>query len=284
VAAIQIRTATPAEIGLMASWAQAEGWNPGLDDVPAFAAADPEGFLIGVIDDRPAACISVVRYGTDFSFLGFFICHPDFRGRGHGMEIWKAGMERLAGRTIGLDGVVAQQANYAKSGFALAQRNIRYGGLATSSEISDIRLVELGFTRPLGLAGALIAYDRDFFPAPRDKFMRAWLSPGGRRTVAFIENDRILGYGCIRPCHNGSKIGPLFAETPEVAERIFGALTSRLRGTPIFLDAPEPNVEAIALAKRHSLEPVFETARMYRGSIPELPLDRIYGITTFELG
>ena len=200
------------------------------------------------------------------------------------MEIWKAGIGKMAGRAIGLDGVVAQQANYAKSGFALAHRDIRYGGLATSSEISDIRLVELGFTRPLGLAGGVIAYDRDFFLAPRDKFMRAWLSPGGRRTVVFIENDRILGFGCIRPCHTGSKIGPLFAETPAIAERIFGALTSRLRGTPIFLDVPEPNVEAVALAKRHGLEPVFETARMYRGNAPQLPLDRIYGITTLELG
>jgi hypothetical protein len=269
---------------LIASWAEAEGWNPGHDDAPAFAAADPDGFLVGLIEGEPAASISVVRYGADFGFLGFYIVRPEHRGHGHGLEIWKAGMERLAGRTVGLDGVVAQQANYAKSGFTLAHRNIRYGGQATASEISDVRLVELGFTRPLGLAGAIVAYDRDFFPAPRDAFIRAWLLPGGRRTLAFIENDRIHGYGCIRPAAGGAKIGPLFAETPAIAERIFGALTSRLRGTPVFLDVPEPNAEAAALATRHGLEPVFETARMYRGPAPSLPLERIYGITSFELG
>ena len=32
------------------------------------------------------------------------------------------------------------------------------------------------------------------------------------------------------------------------------------------------------------LTPVFETARMYRGPAPALPLERIFGITTFELG
>jgi hypothetical protein len=32
------------------------------------------------------------------------------------------------------------------------------------------------------------------------------------------------------------------------------------------------------------MTPMFETARMYRGRAPDLPLDRIFGITTFELG
>jgi hypothetical protein len=32
------------------------------------------------------------------------------------------------------------------------------------------------------------------------------------------------------------------------------------------------------------LYPVFETARMYRGRVPDLSLARTYGITTFELG
>jgi hypothetical protein len=29
---------------------------------------------------------------------------------------------------------------------------------------------------------------------------------------------------------------------------------------------------------------VFETGRIYHGTPPELPLDNIYGITSFELG
>jgi hypothetical protein len=47
---------------------------------------------------------------------------------------------------------------------------------------------------------------------------------------------------------------------------------------------PEPNAGAIALADRHGLKPSFEVARMYRGPAPDLPLERIFGITTFELG
>ena len=52
----------------------------------------------------------------------------------------------------------------------------------------------------------------------------------------------------------------------------------------MFLDVPEPNQSALGLAARYGLAPAFETARMYRGAAPALPLDLIYGITSFELG
>ncbi len=40
----------------------------------------------------------------------------------------------------------------------------------------------------------------------------------------------------------------------------------------------------LALAQDFGLVPVFETARMYTGPIPPLRLERIFGVTTFELG
>ena len=68
-----------------------------------------------------------MRHGDGLGFIGFYIVVPERRGEGHGIALWRAGMERLAGRVIGLDGVVAQQGNYARSGFALAWNNARYG-------------------------------------------------------------------------------------------------------------------------------------------------------------
>ena len=47
---------------------------------------------------------------------------------------------------------------------------------------------------------------------------------------------------------------------------------------------PEPNTAAVALARQRGLHPVFETARMYKGAPPDLALDSLYGITSFELG
>jgi hypothetical protein len=40
----------------------------------------------------------------------------------------------------------------------------------------------------------------------------------------------------------------------------------------------------LALARRHEMREVFRCARMYLGEPPELPWERIFGITTLELG
>jgi hypothetical protein len=46
---LQIRPMTRDELDLAVEWAAQEGWNPGLADAECFHAADPEGFLIGVL-------------------------------------------------------------------------------------------------------------------------------------------------------------------------------------------------------------------------------------------
>jgi hypothetical protein len=276
--AFEIRPATEAEAAIMIDWARSEGWNPGKADLGAFLAQDQEGFLMGWLEGRPVAAISVVKYGADFGFLGFYIVAPERRGQGHGMAIWRAGMARLGGRTVGLDGVVAQQANYAKSGFVLAHRNIRYGGEVRCEVPADPRLGGAG-----DLAG-IEALDRGFFAAPRPAFLRAWLRVPGHVVRTLTGDAGLTGYGVLRPCAEGSKIGPLFAANRADAEVLFRALAAEAPPGPVFLDPPEPNGPALRMAEDFGLSPSFETARMYRGPAPKLPLERTFGITTFELG
>jgi len=276
-----IRTMTRQEIGLAVDWAAAEGWNPGLEDADCFYRADPEGFLVGLMEGEPVSCISVVRYGNSFGFLGFYIVKPEYRGQGLGLEIWKAGLRRLEGRVVGLDGVVAQQENYRKSGFSLAYRNIRYMGVSSGNQDKHSDAAPLS-SIPFD---ELAAYDREFFPDDRKAFLQCWTSREGSRAFAIRQNGKLTGYGLIRPCRNGYKIGPLFADRPEVAETLFRALEGSVpEGSPIFLDIPEVNPAALELVQRHEMNVVFETARMYKGAAPQLPVERIFGVTTFELG
>lgn len=278
---LAIATATRAEIDLLVDWAAREGWNPGLADADAFLAQDAGAFLVGRLGDEIVAGIAVTRYAATFGFLGFYIVAAEHRGQGHGLALWKAGMARLEGRCIGLDGVVAQQANYRKSGFVWAHANLRHSGrVAMGAGIDDaIRAPRRGDFE------ALVAFDATHFGCERRAFLEAWIDPAsGRAARMFIEDGHIAGFGVIRPCHEGWKIGPLFAGGEDVAERLFRALAGEAKGDVVILDTPAPNAAAVALATRHGLTPGFETARMYRGPAPDLPLSRIYGITTFELG
>ncbi|WP_240789851.1 GNAT family N-acetyltransferase [Roseomonas sp. HF4] len=277
-----IRAMARAEIALALDWAAAEGWNPGLHDAACFHAADPGGFLVAEVAGEPVGCVSAVRYPDGFGFLGFYIVRPGFRGQGHGMALWRAAMARLAPGTVGLDGVVAQQANYARSGFVLAHRNIRYGAAAPRPPVVSAGpeprpAADLPFDE-------IAAFDRRFFPAPREAFLRGWLAAPGHVARVAAGAAGIEGLGVLRPCREGSKIGPLFATTPDAARAIFAALLAAAPRGPVFLDLPEPNRDAIAMAEAAGMAPAFETARMYAGTPPGIPRDHVYGITSFELG
>lgn len=278
---LRIRTMARAELDLGIDWAAAEGWNPGLHDADTFHAADPGGFLIGLVDDEPVGMISAVRYGRGFGFVGFYLVRPDVRGRGHGLALWRAAMAALQGRLVGLDGVVAQQPNYRRSGFEFAYNNVRHEGLPVRAAVPDPDVVPLAQVT----FDELRHYDAAFFPDDRERFLRCWIAQTGSVALGVRRGGRLVGYGVIRPCRSGFKVGPLFADSAGFADRLLRSLAARApAGAPVQLDVPAVNPAALALAAAHGLKPVFQTARMYDGPAPAVAIDRLYGVTTFELG
>lgn len=255
-----------------------EGWNPGVHDATAFWAADPHGFLVGELDGEFVGCISAVAYGDSFGFVGLYIVRPEFRGRGMGYALWQAGMERLKARNVGLDGVVEQQGNYRKSGFALAFRSIRYRGeVSGKRHESAISLADVDMR-------LLADYDRNCFPEERVNFLDFWLTAPGTTTLAWMENGWLAGFGAIRQCREGYKIGPLFADSRSAAEGLFDSLCASVGSGPVFFDVAEVHEGAVSLAESRGMEKVFETARMYTGGVPDVDASRVWGVTSFELG
>jgi ribosomal protein S18 acetylase RimI-like enzyme len=278
--AFEITVGSAEDVARMSAWADDEGWNPGNTDGLAFQATDPGAFLIGRLDGTPLACISVVRYGAGFGFLGYYIARPEIRGKGYGIQLWRAGMARLAGRTVGLDGVVAQQDNYAKSGFVRAWNNIRYEGVPAGVPLPPPAGVTLVDARRLPF-DRLAAYDRRFFPEARDSFLAPWISLPERSALAATKDGEIVGLAVMRACRAASRIGPLYGATPEIASALIGALAA---GKPVAIDVPDINQPAVALVERLGLVPSFETARMYVGAVPMIDLAGLFGTTSLELG
>jgi hypothetical protein len=196
------------------------------------------------------------------------------------LRIWSAAIAHAGSRTVGLDGVVAQQDNYEKSGFRLAYPNVRYGGSIAPAAPPPAGVVDL---KDIPFA-VVEADDATVFPAPRRAFLRAWLDTDGHVGRALLRDGRLAAWGVIRPCRTGRKIGPLVADDRTAAEAVFAALVMAASSGEVFLDVPSVNRDAVALAQAHGLAPVFETARMYTGPIRPLRLDRVFGVTTFELG
>ncbi|MFM2035855.1 MAG: hypothetical protein RL459_1120 [Pseudomonadota bacterium] len=278
---LQIRAMQQQELATCIDWAAQEGWNPGLHDSETFHATDPEGFLLAELHGEPVGMISAVRYGPGFGFIGFYIVRPEFRGSGHGLSLWKAAMDRLKGCNIGLDGVVAQQANYRKSGFALAYNNIRMQGTAGSKGPVSEDVVALDVVAPERLA----QYDAAMFPCERALFVKSWVKQKDSIALGLVQQNTLRGYGVIRPCRSGYKVGPLFADDSAAAASLLNALLSRIpAGEQVQFDISAEHDAARDLAQSWGMQAVFETARMYTAAAPELDLHRQYGVTTFELG
>ncbi|NCA69822.1 MAG: GNAT family N-acetyltransferase [Sphingobacteriia bacterium] len=283
-AALTIRPMTCRELETLVDWAAAEGWNPGLNDARIFWDTDPAGFIAAELQGELIGGGSIVAYGDVFGFMGFFIVRPEYRSQGLGHQLWYARRDRLIARLrapamIGMDGVFTMQDFYVRGGFVLSHRELRFAGVGVAAAL-DTGLVDLAEVPFAELA----AYDAAHFPAPRDAFLRAWIAQPGGRALGALRAGRLQGYGVIRPCQQGYKIGPLFAADAEIADSLLRGLADHARGEAFFLDVPENHPEALALAARHGLREVFGCARMYYGPPPRLPDQEIFGVTTFELG
>ena len=284
-----IRNMTHHEVSELVEWAAGEGWNPGLHDAELFWATDPEAFIAADLGGELIGGGAITSYDGEFGFMGFFIVRPEFRGRGLGNTIWHARRERLLARlrpgaSIGMDGVFTMQEYYAQGGFVFSHRNLRFRadipehGLTSSADDKSITpLSDVPFEQ-------VLEYDRSCFPAARPDFLKGWTAQADALALACQRDGKLLGFGVVRRCREGCKIGPLFADDSATANSLYGHLAAFAAGGPLFLDAPENNPAAMALVQQHKMTEVFGCARMYLGQPPALSHERIYGVTTFELG
>jgi len=282
-----IRNMTPAEVDALVDWAAREGWNPGLHDAGLFWATDPEAFIAAELAGEMIGGGAITAYGGEFGFMGFFIMRPEFRGRGLGNQLWQARRERLLARlrpgaSIGMDGVFDMQAYYARGGFVFSHRNLRFRVEVDRPPAHPVGedVVALSTVAYDELA----AYDRRCFPAPRPTFLKGWIAQADALALGLRRKGSLAGYGVVRRCREGCKIGPLFADDRAAAEALYLRLAGFAAGGPLFLDAPENNPEAMGLVRAHGMTEVFGCARMYLGPKPAIVEARVFGVTSFELG
>ena len=286
-----------AGLDMLLSWAQAEGWSPGLNDGPCFFAADPEGFFGAWVHGEMVGGVAAIRYGANYGFIGLLIVKPSFRGGDIDPRLFQLALEHLGDRTIGLDSVLSQESHYQRLfGFAKAHGQVRYLGKAGAMQWQS-RPAKRETVTVVDLAklpdGVVQSFDSLYFPGPRASFLRSWIHAPRHLGKALLHSQLVLGhevktligYGVLRPTPMGQKIGPLFAKSAEIAQILVESLVAGLaEEDPVLWDLPKPNQVACRLADNFGMKPVFETVRMYKGEVPSIAPETVFGITTFELG
>ncbi|PKP53923.1 MAG: GNAT family N-acetyltransferase [Bacteroidetes bacterium HGW-Bacteroidetes-1] len=268
----------------LVEWAREEGWNPGEKDAEVFYATDPDGHYGYFMDEEMIAGGSIISYDGVFGFMGLFIVKPYYRSLGIGRKLWYQRRDMLlsrleSGASIGMDGVVAMQSFYGKGGFESVfrdERHMKLGEIFTiDSHISSIEFSDFD---------AVLSYDIQCFGFPRPQFLKPWLNMQGNKNFKYVSDGQMKGFAIMRKATSGYKICPLFADNEVVAEALYKACLNAVPGEEVFLDIPLTNTAAVRLLKKYKTQYVFECARMYYGKPPELALEKVFGITTFELG
>ncbi|MEO0046757.1 MAG: hypothetical protein RL705_1948 [Bacteroidota bacterium] len=282
--ALIFRRLTFTEFEILVNWAAQEGWNPGLADAAIFWNTDPEGFYGYFDQETLVAGGSIVSYDGQLGFMGFFIVRPEYRAKGIGRTLWQQRRDTLLSRlhpnaAIGMDGVVAMQPFYQKGGFHIAYRDERYEKIGYSYPTNPL-------VQPITKKDwdAVMALDLACFGVARTRFLKLWLEASNAKAFHYTDHDTLLGFAVIRQCQTGYKIGPLFAENEVVAAALYERCLTEAIGEPVYLDIPVCNEAAVNLIQQYEATYVFECARMYYGTPPKTAIEKVFGITSFELG
>lgn len=223
--------------------------------------------------------ISHVKYESSFSFIGFFIVIEKYRHQGFGRALWESVLSKNKTISTGLDSVLDQKHLYQKIGFNSAYHTYRFqlNAIQTKEKYSSIQ--------PASTVtfNSILDYDTQHFTVERASFLKNWLKFS--LSYVYLKEKKIKGIGCIRPCKEGYRIGPLFADTPSIAHQLLETLLSSIESNSCaYIDVPEYHVQNESLSLLKSKKVTFETVRMYQGSQLNTPIQNIYGITSLELG
>ena len=288
-----IRPVQPVDIPVINDWARSEGFAPGAGDIGIYSQTDRQGIWTGCLGDDPVGCIAGIRYNHAYGFIGLYIVRPDQRGRGFGVKLWREALDHLHGVScVGLEAAENRIDDYSNWGFQPASTTTRWQ-LEVDSRPDQIRSLE----RPEGLRlihgddipePGVQSYDADRELNPRPHFLSDWLHhPAGVVTALIDSQQNCHGFARIRPCllkhEAGWRIGPLLADSPELAELLIRDLLSASQGS-VIMDSPGGNALAAPLLRKLGFKAVGRTLRMYRGVMPSRQLDEVYGLACLELG
>lgn len=278
----QIRTATWADMQRVYAIAQAEGWNPGERDANAAAVGMPGAFWVGLLDGEVIASMAAARYGDDLAYLSFYLVKSEFRRQGYGAPLWRSALESLGSRNLIFDAMPNQVGFYQQLGFKIAHSISSYH---FNRDVAVVLPSQLPLCRlDSDILEEVLTYDSAFFPADRKSYMREWLSMPNASGWVWKEQGKIQGYGLIRKALKGYRIGPCYAENPELAFHLIQAMLSQANGEEVSISMPDSSSLSSYLLNRFDLTVGSQLQRMYSRTPIDLPLERIAGITSFTFG
>jgi len=275
-------------------WTILENWNPGCFDSQIYFS-HPEGrffYVLKKLNEIVAALLGYA-YNSNHATVGCYIVKPGERGRGYGKQLWDCVLNSLCTRyhNVRLYSVPALIAAYQKEGFILENSSIQHWQRVNGSPIAPFHSPNIQVATHQELL-AICEYDQSIFPAQRHSLLKALLNlPESSVIYSRAPHSGLInGFGAIRLCEEGYRIGPLYADSPSIArELICKLLSSRRPDNMVFMDSHNYNQHAAKLLTNHfhfTHTKEKDCFPMYRGA--PLPMThnahKHYGEMALDLG
>jgi len=213
-----------------------EGWGPGLQDAECFMSCDPTAGFVGELNGKPICCMTMAKYGDSYAFGGSYVVRKEFRGKGFGRKVYDAALASVKHfPSIATIADLKREEMNKHNGF----RSLFYGAffilnipttLACFSETSKRSPVKIKRIEEVNMQ-ELFMYDATVFGVERHVFLSKWLRMTGSHARVAIDNKgSIVGYTVARPTFikDSYKIGPLFADSEVIAEKLLKAVFEEL--------------------------------------------------------
>ena len=275
----------------------------GTDDLPRVAElrervgwAVHEWALRAVLDPPHARCLvavnganHVIGVGSGISYgalgvVGNMIVDPSHRRRGIGAAILEGVVDFLDERgcsRLELSATDAGRPLYEKYGFTLSGPGVSAVVPRRACAVGD-GAAELTDAGPASLA-ELIAYDAPRFGGDRGPLIASMLADTARPLVVARREGAVAGWAWVRP--DADRVGPLVADTPDVAAVLVGDALRRLpTACTVRLNFPAANHAGADRLRQLGAELEPWSGRMARGAQVPRREDTIYGNAVGALG
>lgn len=261
---------------------QAQSWSYGANDFDCVNRFDPTAFFCCVDKGVITATTCLVKWDDTFAFAGSVLVREEYRGKGYGGKLIYHMRDLNVHRNVGADAMNAEWPIYSANGFMKAYDHHAVRGVAKHVDhplhkhVSDLSSVSVE---------DIAAYDAQYFPVPRPRFVDIWLKQNESIVRGYVAEGKLLGYGLLRPGWPVAQIGPLYAESAEIACAVLTSLTNTLQvGEKYELASHTPNPNMAQLSTAFGFEQCYLHTRLYNKKVYQLRDACVYACLSTDIG
>jgi GNAT superfamily N-acetyltransferase len=213
----------------LAGWNQtAADWRLLLDAGRGWVAA---------VDGVEVGTATLVTYGAAFSWIGMVLVDPAYRRRGIGTALLHTAIAAARARGVPrLDATPQGAPLYAGLGFRAEygiQRMLRPSG---APELLRDRTDRQPSALTPDRLQRVVRYDAPVFGADRRRVLAALRRRASDSAFLWIEDEMVRGYVLARDGSHADQIGPLVAETADIARALLVAALGARSDRPVVVD------------------------------------------------